>query len=164
LVRIGDPGDLHPLLKIAVESNGLSESNALLGGQFKNESLGTALLNVPECPDASNNIFGISSTPAHPESEINKCNYIYVELDSEIEFFNMLTKDMNNAMELSEQVQREQYQTDISNLEKQITTVVRQTQNILGNIQSVCTDHERSTGFTQEQRHVHLAGNFSAVH
>ncbi|KAI8578981.1 hypothetical protein K450DRAFT_244419 [Umbelopsis ramanniana AG] len=119
----GDPGDLHPLLKIAIESNDTSESNALLGEQLTKENLGATHLNVTECHNVSSNMLGISSTFAHPESESDDRNYIYVELDSEVEFFNMLTKDMNNAMELSEQVQREQYQTDISKLEKQITTV-----------------------------------------
>ena len=163
MIRTGDPGDLHPLLKIAIESNNISESNALSGEQLTKEDLGATHLNVTECRNVSHNILGISSTPAHPESESDDRNYIYVELDSEVEFFNMLTKDMNSAMELSEQVQREQYQTDISKLEKQITTVVRQT-GLDGKKEGVCTDHQRSTGFTQEQGHVHLARNFSTVH
>jgi hypothetical protein len=58
------------------------------------------------------------------DSEAHDRNYIYVELDSEVEFFNMLTTDMNNAMALSEQVQREQFETDVSKLEKQIAIVV----------------------------------------
>jgi hypothetical protein len=126
VVCIGDPGDLHPLLKIAIESNGYSESTSLSGEQLTNENWRATQLNGTECHNVSNNILNISPTPAHLESESGNGNFIYVELDSEVEFFNMLTKDMSNAMELSEQVQREQYQTNISSLEKQITTVVRQ--------------------------------------
>ena len=116
------------MLKIAVESNSYSESTTLSGEKLTHKNLRATPLNVIECHNVSNNILNISPPPAHLESESGNGNFIYVELDSEVEFFNMLTKDMSNAMELSEQVQREQYQTDISSLEKQITTVVRQTQ------------------------------------
>jgi uncharacterized protein (DUF305 family) len=123
---------LHPLLKIAIESNSYSESTTesttLSGEKLTNDYLRATQLNVNECHNVGNNNLNISPTPANLESESGNGNFIYVELDSEVEFFNMLTKDMSNAMELSEQVQREQYQTDISSLEKQITTVVRQTQ------------------------------------
>lgn len=125
---IGDPGDLHPLLKIAIESKGCSESITLPGEKLSNINLKETQLNVTECHNVSNNMVNIFTPPAHLDSESGNGNFIYVELDSEVEFFNMLTKDMSNAMELSEQVQREQYQTNISSLEKQITTVVRQTQ------------------------------------
>jgi hypothetical protein len=121
---------LHPLLKIAIESNGLTESTALLGEQISKQNSKITPLNVTECNKVGNGIVQIATPPAIPESTKDDRNYIYVELDSEVEFFNMLTKGMNNAMELSDQVQREQYQTDISTLEKQITTVVRQTHTI----------------------------------
>ncbi|CAO3666444.1 unnamed protein product [Umbelopsis vinacea] len=97
----GDPGDLHPWLKIAVESNDTSESTELFKDRAPNE-----FINIPA-----------------PKFKAHDRNYIYVELDSEVEFFNMLTTDMNNAMALSEQVQREQFETDVSKLEKQIAIV-----------------------------------------
>jgi hypothetical protein len=125
-IASGDPGDLHPWLKIAVESNDTSESTELFKARAPNE-----VINIP-APKFSKRLdihlshseISPPSIPAMSDSEAHDRNYIYVELDSEVEFFNMLTTDMNNAMALSEQVQREQFETDVSKLEKQIAIVV----------------------------------------
>lgn len=125
-IALGDPGDLHPWLKIAVESNDTSESTELFDDRAPNEVINIAAPNFSKCLDThlSHSEISPPSIPAMSDSEAHDRHYIYVELDSEVEFFNMLTTDMNNAMALSEQVQREQFETDVSKLEKQIAVVV----------------------------------------
>lgn len=121
----GDPGDLHPWLKIAIEDNTMIEPTAQAEQRLPKELENIPAHNVRPCSDANLNIAEISqpSIPTSVDSQGQDHNYIYVELDSEVEFFNMLTTDMNNAMALSEQVQREQFETDVSKLEKQIAVV-----------------------------------------
>lgn len=123
---VGDPGDLHPWLKIAIEDNTMIEPTAQAEQRLPKELENIPAHNVRPCSDANLNIAEISppSIPTSVDSQGQDHNYIYVELDSEVEFFNMLTTDMNNAMALSEQVQREQFETDVSKLEKQIAVVV----------------------------------------
>jgi hypothetical protein len=108
---LGDTGDLHPWLKIAIQSDNESDSSKEL--LVNNTVLTTKEVNNTQNSEMSND-----------SRDRQTGNYIYVELNSDVEFFNMLTTDMNNAMTLSQQVRREQFEKDVSNLEKQIALVV----------------------------------------
>jgi hypothetical protein len=117
---LGDTGDLHPWLKIAIQSDNESDSS-------KELLVNNTVLTTKEVNNTQNSEMSEMSTGdegSNDSRDRQTGNYIYVELNSDVEFFNMLTTDMNNAMTLSQQVRREQFEKDVSNLEKQIALVV----------------------------------------
>ncbi|KAM3589488.1 hypothetical protein VKS41_000350 [Umbelopsis sp. WA50703] len=121
----GDTGDLHPWLKIAIQSDNESDSS-------KELLVNNTVLTTKEVNNTQNSEMSEMSTGdegSNDSRDRQTGNYIYVELNSDVEFFNMLTTDMNNAMTLSQQVRREQFEKDVSNLEKQIALVVSPTNN-----------------------------------
>lgn len=118
---IGDTGDLHPWLKIAIQgdndSDGYNTQPSAVNNLLTNEELANA--QESEMSEMSTG----NGPPSDPREQPSG-DYIYVELNSEVEFFNMLTTDMSNAMTLSQQVRQEQFEKEVSDLEKQIALVV----------------------------------------
>lgn len=118
---LGDTGDLHPWLKIAVQadndSDGSNNKGNVVSSLSTNEEVAIAqdsgMSEMPTCDGAPSD-----------SRDRQSGNYIYVELNSEVEFFNMLTTDMSNAMTLSQQVRQEQFEKEVFDLEKQIALVV----------------------------------------